>query len=182
MPGQSRKKKYGLGKSNQRIELGLPSGETCLVIRPGVQGLIRMGILDSLDSLTSLVQTELIEAQDPRKAQKAVAALAERPEDLAKAMDLMDKVTECVVVEPSVVRPIQRDDAGKPILLDGKEIPLLDSERDDEVFYTDDVDIDDKMFIFQYVVGGTNDLQQFRNESAELLGGVPTLQDVSLPS
>lgn len=170
MPGQSRrsggnKTKYGLGKASQRIELELPSGETCLVVRPGVQGLIGAGILDSLDTLTGLVQSELIDSKDPRNAQKAVKALAENPQDLLKAMDLVDKVVCYVVKAPEVLMP-----------------PADASERDAEALYADEVDLDDKMFIFQFVVGGTRDIEQFRKESQELLGGVPAFQDVSLPT
>lgn len=183
MPGQSRKPKYGIGKATAQIELELPSGNTCLVIRPGVQGLIKYGILDSLDSLTGLVQTELIDPHDPKKMQAAVARMAERPEDLTTAMDLVDKVIAYVVQQPSVLRPIQMTVDGKPSLdADGNEVPLRDSERDPEALYVDDVDLEDKMFIFQFVVGGTRDIETFRAESANMLGGVPTIQNVSLPA
>lgn len=185
MPGQSRSrgaKKYSLGKAVETMDLDLPSGNTCLVVRPGIQGLIKHGILDSLDTLTGLVQSELIDAKDPKKVQQAAMAFAQRPDDLLAAMDLMDKVIEYVVKEPGVVRPIRRDDNGEPILLDGKEIPLTDSERDDETLYTDEVDMDDRLFIFQFVVGGTRDLETFRAQRAAMLGGVPNVQDVSLPT
>lgn len=169
MPGQTRrsggKPKYGLGKSAQQIELVLPSSETCLVIRPGVQGLIKAGILDNLDTLTGLVQTELIDSKDPRIKQQAVNALASRPGDLLKAMSLVDRVVCHVVKAPEVEMP-----------------PESDSERDPETLYADDVDLDDKMFIFQFVVGGTRDIEQFRKQSEELLGGIPTVQNVSLPT
>lgn len=181
MPGQTRNKKYKLGKAVETMDLYLPSGNTCLVVRPGVQGLIKHGILDSLDSLTGLVQTELIDAKDPKSTMKAVSALAERPADLLAAMDLMDKVIEYVVKEPHVIRPIRRDAAGKPVLDDaGKEIPLADEERDPEELYTDEVDMDDRLFIFQFVVGGTRDIESFRAQRQAMLGGVPTGQDVPL--
>lgn len=180
MPGQ---RKYSLGKATEAMDLDLPSGNTCLVIRPGVQGLIKHGILDSLDSLTGLVQAELIDAKDPMKVRKAVSAFAARPDDILAAMDMMDKVIEYVVREPSVLRPIQRDPAsGKPILVDGKEVSLPDSERDSEQLYTDEVDTDDKLFIFQFVVGGTRDIESFRAQSAAMLGGVPTVKNVPLPT
>lgn len=166
MPGQSRKaKKYTLGKATEAIDLDLPSGNTCLVIRPGVQGLIKHGILDSLDSLTGLVQTDLIDAKDPKKTAQAVVALASRPEDLLAALSLMDKVIAYVVQEPKVELP-----------------PEDDSERDPEVVYADEVDNDDKMFIFQFVVGGTRDIESFRAQRSAMLGGISTLQDVPLPA
>lgn len=182
MPGQSRKaKKYTLGKAKETMDLLLPSGNVCLVIRPGVQGLIKHGILDSLDTLTGIVQQDLIDANDPKAQLKAAQALASKPDDLLAAMDLMDKVLEYVVKEPRPVRPIRRDATGKPLLTpEGKEIPLAEEEREDEVTYTDEVDLDDKLFIFQFVVGGTRDIESFRAQRQAVLGGVPTGQDVPL--
>lgn len=168
MPGQSRrpaKSKYGLGRSSNRVELTLPSGEMCLVTRPGVQGLIKMGVLDSLDSLTALVQKEHIDTNDPKKMQQAVSALVQRPQDLLEGMKIIDKVVCHTVVEPKVFMP-----------------PESEEDRDPDAIYADDVDQDDKMFIFQYVVGGTSDIATFREESAKLVGSVPTIQDVPLPA
>ena len=36
---------------------------------------------------------------------------------------------------------------------------------------------DDKLFLFNYVVGGTRDLERFRQESADALGGLRELQE-----
>jgi len=68
MPSSSKKRKDGKSYSmgaTKPVELELPSlsddGEhnVCLVRRPGPQGLVKMGILDSLDSLTSIVSSKI---------------------------------------------------------------------------------------------------------------------------
>lgn len=162
MPGQS---KYSLGKSSARIELKLPSGHTCLVVRPGVQGLIKARLLDSLDQLTTIVQADHIDANNPKAMASAVSALSADPKRLLEAMELMDKVMCHVVVDPKVLMP-----------------PSEEDERDEDKLYADEVDEEDKMFIFQFVVGGTRDIATFRAESAKLLGRFPTSQDISLSS
>jgi hypothetical protein len=162
MPGQP---KYGLGRASSTTDLLLPSGNTCLVTRPGVQGLIKMGVLDSLDSLTSIVQKDHLDTNDPKKMQAAVSEFAKRPADLLEGMRIIDKTVCAVIVNPHVEMP-----------------PESDQDRDGQVIYADDVDEDDKMFIFQFVVGGTRDIESFRAQRAELLGGLPTSQDVPLPA
>lgn len=160
MPGQARKAAskptYGMGL-NKPMELKLPSGETCLALRPGVQGLIKAGLLDSLDSLTSFVQVEHIDSKDPKKAATKVNVeeLAKDPKKLDEGLSLIDKIIVHVVKAPKVFLP-----------------PEGDEEREPGKLYADDVDIEDKMFVFNWAVGGTADLAQFRKESEGLMGNL----------
>lgn len=60
--------------------------------------------------------------------------------------------------------------------VDPKVLPVPESEddRDDELLYVDELEDNDKMFIFQWVTGGTSDLETFRQRHAEnvaALGG-----------
>lgn len=148
---------YGIGLVKP-MELDLPSGNCCLAIRPGAEGLIKAGLLDSLDQLTSLVQIEHIDAKDPRKAATNVDVqeLLKDPKKLATGLALVDKVICHVVKAPVVFMPPEDDDA----------------LRDPNVIYADQVDYEDKMFIFQWAVGGTSNLVQFRQESQELVGNL----------
>lgn len=108
-----------------------------------------------------------------------------------------DKALVMCVVEPKVllhVREVKGDD-GKPLRDDKNRIVYQDIPEDermsDEVpetledgrpnpyyctedelpVYTDEVDQEDKQFIFQFVVGGTSDLERFRREQAAALEG-----------
>ncbi len=157
MPATNKKTKYGFGKIKDSTDLTLPSHEdpddpksphnVCRVKRPGVQGLIAAGVLDSFDSLTALVQSEHIDrvngVQEKRQAERAL--LMEDKESLVKALEMVDRVVTYVVVEPKLTMP-----------------PKNESERDPDVTYTDEVDLDDRMFILQFVLGGTRDLESFR--------------------
>lgn len=176
-------KNYTLGKSKKKgIDLELPSGETCLVRRPGPQTLIAAGVLDSFDSLTALVGAKLNEIDGKTEVSaSALQTLAGQQANINAALGMVDKVVEFVVLEPKVLRPIRRDDVtGQPFLdSQGKEVPLSDQERDEKRLYTDDVDLADRMFILQFSVGGSADLERFRDETASLVGSVEALEGLS---
>lgn len=174
------------------VDLEMPSGQLAQVRRPGVSGLVRAGLLDSLDTLMSLVKTEHIDrvkTGEPTTKEITTEDIKELSKDsgrLLQALDLMDRVTEYAVVQPVVLRPVQRDESGKPLLIwkgkleeDGsqvmEELELPDGERDASQVYTDMVDPTDKVYLFQFVVGGVRDLEQFRKEFSETLGTMEPL-------
>lgn len=181
MPTSSSRKpskgKYGFGKVKTTHELELPSHEdpddpssphnVCLVKRPGVQGLMKAGVLDSFDSLTSLVQTEHIDRADGKaefKREQAARAgqdydqtalLKDDPKKIIEALALIDRVVLFCVVEPKLTAA-----------------PESEEDRDPEVLYVDEIDLDDRMFILNYVMGGSKDLETFRKGSGGGLAGV----------
>lgn len=187
MPAQSRKQRtarttpgteYGQGWGRELlIDLTVPSGALCQVKRPGIPGLIKAGVLDSLDALTGIVQTDHLdrvkEGKDPKVTAEEMKALARDKGRIIQALELTDKVAEYVIVQPDVVRPIERDARGNAMLDDdGNEIALPDERRDPACVYTDMIGLEDKMYIFQFVVGGVTDLETFRKEFSETLGSL----------
>jgi hypothetical protein len=62
---------------------------------------------------------------------------------------MVDNIVVASIVEPQV-----------------HELPAEGEDRDDDLLYTDDVDDEDKMFIYQWATGGTDDVAQFRREAA----------------
>lgn len=168
MPGKV--KKYGLGATSNRhgYDVKLPSGHTAKVRRPGTQGLIAIGVLDNLDTLVGLAQNTGTEGgKMPTK------------EDLETALAVVDKVVEYCVIEPATVRPVRRDANGKPALdAEGAETPLTDDERAEDVVYTDEIPLDNRMFILNFCIGGSADLEAFREESAKALGDMEAVSGV----
>lgn len=166
-------KKYGFGVSSQLVDLELPSltdpedpksdHNMCQLRRPGVQGLIKAGVLDSFDSLTSLVQTELIEPNEAPKGRRPGAApkkseielLREQKENIVASLDLVDRVVLYCVTQP-------------PLTASPKE----ESDRKPGVLYVDEIDLEDRMFILQFVLGGTRDLESFRAETGSAMAGL----------
>lgn len=166
-------------------DLEVPSGQLCQVRMSGVQQLIGAGVLDSADTLTSLIDEKHIKRTQSRGKAPAkprvegdalknpdgtttkvdTNSLLKDPEKLARVFELVDKVTAHMVVQPEIKRPVKLNEKGV-------EIPLGGDEREDGVVYTDMIDLQDKMFIFQYAVGGDTDLESFRQRFGQSMASV----------
>ncbi|MCA1800470.1 MAG: hypothetical protein LC687_04965 [Actinobacteria bacterium] len=145
-------------KANRTAILDLPSGATIQVRNPGgLKVFMKNGMIPN--SLLPMVQ----EAINGGKGFDASDLMTEGKLDLGLVNDMMrivDEVTmECWVMPP--VLPAPEDEAS----------------RDDELLYVDEVLEDDKMFVFQWVTGGTRDLATFRKEQAAALDGLAGVAD-----
>jgi hypothetical protein len=164
--------------TEQFVDLTVPSGQLCQVRRPGTEGLMRLGLLDRVKGLSGLVDDKHIKRVKGSKTVdvgKVVADLNEDPEKLVELMNTIDKIVKYVVIQPSLELSFKKTP-------EGKEVPLLDSERVKDAVYTDMIDMTDRMFIFQYAVGGSPDLERFRVEFGESLAGLSNGSGISLPS
>lgn len=145
-------------------DLLLPSGQLCLVQRPGIQGLMAAGLLNETDSLTALVS-----AGNKARTRKAPTIKAEDiatdPKAMADILALMDRVVCYVVLKPKI-----------------ELTPANPSDMEAGVIYVSSVDLDDKMFLFNYAVGGTRDLERFRKEHAAVVGSVDDGEDMGGPA
>lgn len=154
--------------------LDVPSGQRCRVRRPGVPGLIKAGILESLDTLSSVVHREHVARADPsvedlkaneKTDEEAMQDLMNDPEKLDKVIDTIDKVICYVVIEPEV----------HPDPPDGEEL-------EKGKIYAQDVEWQDKMFIMQFAVGGSRDLERFRGQIKQSTDRLANGRKVSVPS
>lgn len=160
-------------------DLTTPSGQTCQVRLPGVQRLMAAGILEDADTLSTMVDKKHIK-RVAGKQQVDGDSLLKDPKNLVSVLRTVDKVVAHMVVQPTVKRPIILvPDPNVPgdVMI---ERPLPEEDRDPKVVYTDDIDMTDRMYIFQFAVGGTTDVEQFRSKLATAVGSMETLQDVSL--
>lgn len=183
-------------KVSQGEEVELPSGNVALIKRPGMEELFAAGVLP--DELTKIALDKVGEAQGrPQDFKKKKAAQNLDTEMLQKFMQgenavadifqSFDRITEMCVVQPEVRWHMRRivDEDGHPVMdknekFTYEKIPY--AERADDVLYTDDVDMEDKTFIFNFVVGGTRDIATFRQEYGDALADVQSGEDVELPS
>lgn len=172
---------YSLGKARgNTMELTLPSlneeGEhnVCKVRKPDPTLLISAGLLDDFDSLTALVATKIQDIEGKRRMDpEGLKELAGQKSKLLLGLEIMDRLLEVVVVAPRVVWPARRNEAGEVIRdADGLAEIIPEAERRDDTLYTDDVDLEDRMFILQFAVGGVKDFEQFRHEHQEFVGGM----------
>jgi hypothetical protein len=136
-------------------DLTVPSGQLCLVRRPGVQGLMEAGILHDLDMLSGIVDDQHVKRVAGKPPQINTTAVMNDPEQMASVLHLVDRTVCYVVLKPNV-----------------QMTPNDPTSRVKGVIYTDMVDIVDKMFIFNYAVGGVRGLEPFREELAEALGSM----------
>jgi hypothetical protein len=134
------------------------------------------------DELTAIVQKSIRSGKGlpPEKQQE----LIDDPEKVVGMIAGIDKMMPIVVVEPKVrYHCWTEEDVSNPLVLGGrvtedmvgKEIPEGDRDED-EWIYTDEVDFEDKMFIFNYAVGGTRDHSRFRQKLADGVGDLQSLQ------
>jgi len=154
-------------KSSARtpVELELPSGNICLAINKGMRVFLEEGKIPN--SLMEIV-TKSIEGAEGKttKGQAAMAEAAEDPKMLADMIVMIDNALVMCVVEP-VIMPMPTQ------VIDDKEV-IDESVKDPDLLYVDEVDMEDKMFIFQWCVGGTDSVEKFREEFAGTLADVPS--------
>lgn len=181
MPGKPKKaSKYTLGRqsSDGGHDLELPSGATCRARRPGVQGLITAGLLDNFDQLTALVQTEHIDPHTPKgqiaAARKvtaddvaSAASIMADKEKLHTAFLTMDRIAAYCIMEPVVWIDYQLKDES-----DEDWDKRQAKATEDEALAVREIDLDDKMYVLNWAVGGVADLAAFRAGTNELLGNV----------
>lgn len=155
----------------------LPSGAFAKLRRPGMERFLGAGYLP--DTLRSEMEKQIASASG-KKASSGIAELAGKlsVEDMAEWMNAMDRIVCEVFVEPKVVwhkRPVMAQAEGQPaaVMTDAAGKPkyedIPDEDRDEEALYTDELDMEDKQFCFQYGVGGTTDLTRFRATAASLV-------------
>lgn len=170
------KKNAKTGKTN---DLELPSGNVAKVKNLQITELLEKGVLpDSLEQLIAKkistadgTKTE-VQAPDKEATEKALA----NPKELAKLMLAVDRITVMAVVEPEVLLPKFNANEGlldeKGETLPEKWVEIPEGDRDEDALYSDEVDLEDKMFIFQYTVGGTKDVESFREQFGAGLGNM----------
>lgn len=144
-------------------KLPLPSGNVCLIRNPGLGVFIEQGLIPN--SLLPIVEKAIGEGKGI--APKQAKELAADPEML-KDMGRLTNEVVCYCVLKPVVLPVptkaQEDDP--------------EPERDPNALYVDELDLTDKMFIFQWVVGGTRDTERFREQSADAVAALADVADV----
>jgi hypothetical protein len=119
--------------------LEVPSGKTALVRNPGMEVFLRRGLIPN--SLMPIVR----KAMSGKEPELNLEDITE--DQLQDMVSLFDAITVYCVVEPKVL-----------------PVPADNEERREDVLYVDEVDFEDKQFIFQWVVGGTRDVEKFRAE------------------
>jgi hypothetical protein len=157
------------------VTITLPSGQVCKAKRLGMEGILTAGLLGDADSLTAYVGRKHVRKVKGGKGADTeavnVRSLANDPEALKKVVFLVDRATPHIVSEPKVHLHLEFLEDG-----DTRMIPV--EEREEGEIYTDMIGLEDKMFLFQFAVGGSGDLERFRGESEAALEDLSDGEDV----
>lgn len=169
------------------IELPLPSGNTILARQMSPVAFMASGFMP--DPLTNIVR-EAINTKQGLKP-KALDDMSKDPKKLGAALETFDRVLTYVVIEPTISMPpgccvsIAGVECGElisaPVHQNSSESgkhAFQPGARKDDVLYADQVDMDDKIFVFQWALGGTSDLVRFREEQSSALESAPDGEDV----
>lgn len=151
----------------QLEDVTVPSGQLCLCRRPGIEVMIKAGILNDMDSLTSLVMTEHLDDGQTKNTVKpeAMIEIMKNPKKAESMFHMLDKVVCFIVVKPEIHMTPNNRNSMKPNLI-----------------YAETVDLEDKMFLMNYAVGGTRDVERFRQESGLVVADMDDVASVPLPS
>lgn len=121
----------------------LPSGNVVRCLRPGMQNFLELGLIPN--ALLPQVEAALGEHKLPK-----ISEVMEDVTLLEAAARFTDDVVMYCVKDPEIL----------PVPPDPEE------ERIEGALYIDDVEMEDRVFIFQFAVGGTRSVQRFRQLQA----------------
>lgn len=149
---------------SEATDLKVPSGNVCLARMADMRSLMQSGQIPN--PLMPIVSQALKSGKEPD-----LKKMATDPKKIQSVLELIDNVVISVVVEPKVL-PLPREENPQDEKYD------KDFERDEDDLYVDQVAFDDKIFVFQWAIGGTRDLERFRAEFAQSLDNLPISQDM----
>lgn len=194
MPGQ-----YFINTtSTDSFDIDLPSGGKVRAHKLKIEDLVSLGMLDQMDSLGALVQTEHIDRvkgtgkpsdrpkKKPTKAEKAKLEEKQTMDAMKGIMGdrqkwsalevTMDRIFVDAVEEPEVrlayIEESEMDSEGvsKPVFIRHKADDRANRRQD--VVWSDQVSLEDKMHVFGMVLPGSDKMAPFREERAEAVGDV----------
>lgn len=159
----------------------LPSGNRARVRRSGPEAFLEQGLIP--DPLTATIEKS-IRSKKGLRPEKQVDIMDD-PVKLGALVEMLDRTCCYAVVEPHVEMPPTCTECDE---LDTPRAPwhkdesherhhkFVERPREPGVLYADRVDMDDKMFILNFTLGGTRDLERFRRELGVGVAGLGSLQ------
>lgn len=126
--------------------ISLPSGLAMKVRRVDIQAFLQRGEIPN--SLLPLVTEALKQGQEVDPS--SLITNEDGEADMTKVSEIIELMKE-IAIESSLDPKLHH-------------VPENDDDREDDLLYIDDIDETDLSFLYQYAMGGTADLEQFREE------------------
>lgn len=145
----------------------LPSGQVVKARKIGLQKLIEAGVMSEADSLTQLIGTKHFNEKPAEVMQMALA----NPKAFGSLVMMIDRALPIIVVEPDVRLHVKIRESGETVL-----IPV--EHRESGMVYTDQIDLQDKIFLLNYAVGDLQQLAPFRGQAGDDVATVADGSDV----
>jgi hypothetical protein len=151
------------------VAVPLPSGNVALVRAIAPEAFLTSGMIP--DPLLPIIQKAIHTKKglNPKELERQMGNTS--PELIASSLEMFDRVLVYAVVEPNIEMPPPCRQCEKYANTDQhrkKDHPdhhqYREGERDSAKLYADQVDMQDKMFIFQWSVGGTSNISAFRQQ------------------
>lgn len=163
-------------------EVDLPSGNVVLVKHLSPTAFLASGLIP--DPLTAIIRKSIHTKKglNPKDLEKMVAD----GDNLVETMKMFDEVVCNVTIEPKIIMPPACAECGKFFNIpahtdegapDHHEYDEAPRESGD-FLYVDQVDLQDKIRIFQWSFGETVDLETFRQGQQGALESLPDGQDL----
>ena len=155
----------------------LPSGFTVKVRNPGgLQAFLGSGTIPN--SLMPLIQKALKAGKAPDAKDFLSKEGEVDPALLTDMFVMMDNIAVQCIVEPRIhpkltSADVEKWNAENP----DKQVRDPEDLRRADQLYVDELPIDDKQFLMQWVMGGTRDLETFRQQQLAGVDDVATKQD-----
>lgn len=165
----------------EAVKLLLPSGNVCLAFNEGMMAFIESGKVPN--GLLPIIMDAINEGKG--LSPKDLRDMADKTSLLRDMVAMTDSAVVSCVLSPEIspaplaVRTV-KDADGKDVQetyvvmagtvgvdADGQEV-----SRDPDKLYVDELAMEDKMFLFNWVMGGSKDIERFRQESAASLESV----------
>ncbi len=152
-------------KTSLAPPIELPSGNVMRVKKVGMQTLMKIGIMPNSLMAFATKAVGKGTGKPEEMSDEEMASIATDPDKIREISNFMDSMVMFVAQEPEVY-------------------PLPDEgvEKDPGQLYIDEIDDEDKMFIFQVVTGGTTDIESFRAEHSSSMDAIRGRQDLGLPT
>lgn len=153
----------------------LPSGLTVKARNPGgLRAFLNTGLIPN--SLMGIIQKGLDKGSGKGIAAEIVKDGKIDSEMLTDMMQMMDGIACKVIVEPRIYPTLTENDLleWNDNHLDDQKDSVEELRRDDRL-YADELPDDDKMFLFQWISGGTRDLETFRQQHAAGVDALPAI-------
>lgn len=167
-------------KRAQGATLELPSGLVVMAKRVDMQTLLVQGNVPN--PLMEVVEASLKRGQKADIAQMVGVEEGELDLDTIREMyDMANLVVIRSVISPPIHPVPNEDDVAEynAKLVEPKEDDIIEDPeelRDDSLLYIDEIDEEDKMFIFQWAQGGVSDVATFREEARADMAALAEIQ------